>query len=285
MPLYYSFTIKTIAILEMSKVPPQGSEDRSSILQNIVPSGLGFFGSPYKPADAMPTPTQIGVRAGDSMSDVVNAVKGVGYYIDQIGFGGASTGLTQGMGLKPLGVNYFINTGTTCSNGATMWTYMQGIPEGNALGEKVQQAMSDMGMPALRGLAPGMLEDAESGLNPAPLMNSLMGSGYPECEQVEKMVGDLEGHIADPSSNEAWIADLETAYKKGDGLYYQKRWIQRTVNGKKVNLTRDEWVAAKKSFHPDGTPKVEAFEAAMTYPGTVITIGVLCMLALAFVRK
>jgi hypothetical protein len=269
----------------MSAVPPQGSEERTSILQNIVPSGLGFFGSPYKPADAMPTPSQIGVRAGDSMSDVVNAVKGVGYYIDQIGFGGASTGLTQGMGLKPLGVNYFINTGTTCSNGAEMWTYMQGIPEGNALGDRVQQAMSDMGMPALRGLAPGMLEDAENGLNPAPLMNSLLGSGYPECEQVEKMVGDSEGRIADPSSNEAWIADLETAYKKGDGLYYQKRWVQRTVNGKKVDLTRDQWVAAKKGFRPDGTPITEAFEAAMTHPGTVITVGMLCLLAMAFVRR
>jgi hypothetical protein len=269
----------------MSAVPPQGSEARTSILPSMVPSGLGFFGSPYKPADAMPTPSQIGVRAGDSMSDVVNAVKGVGYYIDQIGFGAPSTGLTQGMGLKPLGVNYFINTGAKCSNGAEMWTYMQGIPEGNALGDRVQQAMSDMGMPALRGLAPGMLEDVQNGLNPAPLMNSLLGSGYPECEQVEKMVGDLQGNIADPSSNEAWIADLETAYKKGDGLYYQKRWVQRTVNGKKVDLTRDQWVETKKTFNPDGTPIKEAFEATMTHPGTVITVGILCLLAFAFVRK
>jgi hypothetical protein len=99
------------------------------------------------------------------------------------------------------------------------------------------------------------------------------------------MVGDSEGRIADPSSNEAWIADLETAYKKGDGLYYQKRWVQRTVNGKKVDLTRDQWVAAKKGFRPDGTPITEAFEAAMTHPGTVITVGMLCLLAMAFVRR
>jgi hypothetical protein len=269
----------------MSAVPKQGSEERTSILPSMVPSGLGFFGSPYKPADAMPTPSQIGVRAGDSMSDVVNAVKGVGYYIDQIGFGGPSTGLTNGMGLKPLGVNYFINTGAKCSNGAEMWTYMQGIPEGNALGERVKQAMADMGMPALRGLAPGMLEDAENGLNPAPLMNSLLGSGYPECEQVEKMVGDMTGNIADPSSNEAWIADINTAYKKGDGLYYQKRWVQRTVNGKKVDLTRDQWVATKKTHRPDGTPIKEPFEATMTHPASIITVGVLCLLALAFVRR
>ena len=63
----------------MSAVPKQGSEARTSILPSMVPSGLGFFGSPYKPADAMPTPSQIGVRAGNSMGDVVNAVKKVMY--------------------------------------------------------------------------------------------------------------------------------------------------------------------------------------------------------------
>ena len=269
----------------MSAVPKQGSEARTSILPSMVPNGLGFFGSPYKPADAMPTPSQIGVKPGNSMSDVVNGVKGVGYYIDQIGFGGSSTGLTNGMPLKPLGVNYFINTGAKCSNGAEMWNYMQGIPVGDALGSRVQQAMADMGMPALRGLAPGMLEDAQNGLNPAPLMNSLLGSGYPVCEQVEKMVGDMNGNIADPSSNEAWIADINTAYKKGDGLYYQRRWVQRTVNGKKVDVTRDQWVATKKTFHPDGSPIKEKFEATITHPASIITVGILCLLALAFVRK
>lgn len=269
----------------MSAVPPQGSEKRTSILPSMVPSGIGFFGSPYKPADQMLTPSQIGVRVGDSMGDVVNGIKGVGFYIDQIGFGAPSTGLTNGMPLKPLGVNYFINTGTKCSNGADMWTYIQGIPDGSALGEGVKNAMAQMGMPALRGLAPGMLEDAENGLNPAPLMNTLLGTGYPECEQVERMVGDAYGHIADPSSNEPWIADPTTAYRKGDGLYYQKRWIQRTVNGKKVDLTRDEWISTKKRFNSDGTPIKEGFEDFLTDPRTIITIGVLCMFAMAFVRK
>ena len=270
----------------MAAVPPQGSEQRTSILPSMVPSGLGFLGSPYKPADQMPTPSQIGVRAGDSMGDVVAGIKGVGYYIDQIGFGAPSTGLTNGMDLKPLGVNYFINTGTKCSNGADMWTYMQGIPEGNALGDRVQQAMASMGMPPLKGLAPGMLEDAENGLNPAPLMNSLLGSGYPQCKQVEQMVGDAEGRIADPSSNEAWIADLGTAYRKSDGLYYQKRWVQDTdAQGNKIDLTRDQWITAKKTFHADGTPVSEGFESIMTHPATVITVGVLCILAFAFVRK
>ena len=98
--------------------PQQGSETRTSILPSMVPSGIGFFGSPYKPADAMLAPPQIGVEVGDSMDSVINAVKGVGFYADQIGFGAPSTGLTQGMPLQPLGVNYFMKTGLTCSNGA-----------------------------------------------------------------------------------------------------------------------------------------------------------------------
>ena len=128
----------------MSAVPKQGTEARTSIIPSMAPSGLGFFGSPYSPANAMLTPNEIGVTVGDSMSDVANGVKGVQFYIDQIGFGAPSTGLTNGMPLKPLGVNYFINTGSKCSNGATMWTYMKGIPDGNALGERAKEAMEKM---------------------------------------------------------------------------------------------------------------------------------------------
>ena len=173
-----------------NSAPQQGSEKRTSILPSMVPSGIGFFGSPYKPADAMMTPPQIGVNVGDSMTDVINAVKGVGFYADQIGFGAPSTGLTQGMPLQPLGVNYYIKTGMKCSNGADMWQYMNGIPQGNALGDKIQTVMAEMGLPPLKGLAPGMIEDAEHALNPFPLMNSLFGSGYPQCKQVTLPVGD-----------------------------------------------------------------------------------------------
>jgi len=267
-----------------STVPPQGNEQRTSILPSMVPSELGFFGSPYSPADAMLTPNQIGVTVGDSMNDVANGVKGVGFYIDQIGFGAPSTGLTNGMPLKPLGVNYFVKTGSQCSNGATMWSYIKGIPEGNALGEHVKQAMQEMGLPPLKGLAPGMLEDVEAGLNPAPLMNALLGSGYPQCKQVTLPVGDAYGHIADPSTNTAWISEPETAQASG-GKYYQTRWVQDTDRaGNPINLTRDQWVAAPKTYDADGHPITEGFEAALSRPATMITVGVLCLLAFAFVK-
>jgi len=270
-------------------VPQQGSEKRKSILPTMAPSGIGFFGSPYSPADAMKTPTQIGVNIGSSMGDVINAVKGVGFYADQIGFGAPSTGLTNGMPLKPLGVNYFINTGQTCSNGAEMWQYMQGITEGNALGDKIKGVMADMGLPPLQGLAPGMIEDAERALNPAPLMNALFGSGYPKCKQVTLHVGDSYGRIADDRTGESWISNPETATRQGE-IYVQTRWVQDTNSfGKAISMSRDEWVSAEKTYNLDGTPLspsvAEAFRGFITKPGTVITVGILCILAMAFVKK
>ena len=152
--------------------PQQGSESRTSILPSAVPNELGFFGSPYNPADAMKTPTQLNIKVGSSIGDVVNAIKGVGFYTDQIGFGSPSTGLTNGMPLQPLGVNYFLNTGTICSNGAQMWEYIQGVPDGSALGQKMKTTMAQMGLPPLRGLAPGMIEDMKRALDPCLLYTS-----------------------------------------------------------------------------------------------------------------
>jgi hypothetical protein len=266
--------------------PQQGSEQRTSILPSMIPEGIGFFGSPYKPADAMMTPPQIGVQVGDSMGDVINAVKGVGFYSDQIGFGAPSTGLTQGMPLKPLGVNYFMKTGLTCSNGAEMWQYMQGITQGDALGEKLKDVMAEMGLPPLKGLAPGMIEDAENALNPSPLINALFGSGYPQCKQVTMPVGDAYGRVMDPDTNEDWIGD-STGLQQVDGGYVQTRWVQdKDRLGNPISLTRDQWASTPKTFNSDGTPiqTTEGFQNIMTKPATVITVGVLCLLALAFVK-
>lgn len=266
-------------------VPQQGSENRTSILPSMIPSGIGFFGSPYNPANAMLTPPQIGVKVGDSMDDVINAVKGVGFYTDQIGFGAPSTGLTQGMPLKPLGVNYFMKTGTKCSNGADMWNYMKGIPEGNALGDKIKNSMAEMGLPPLKGLAPGMVEDAENALNPSPLINALLGSGYPQCKQVTLSVGDSYGNIQDPDTGEVWIADPDTATRSGDE-YVQTRWVQDTDNsGNPINLSRDQWVSAPKTFNSDGTPVKEGFENMITKPYTIVAVALLCILALGFIKK
>lgn len=265
----------------MSTVPQQGNETRSTMLPSSQPSGIGFLGSSYSPVDSMKTPPQLGVTVGDSMGDVINAVKGVAFYTDTIGFGESSSGLTAGMPLAPLGINYFLNTGQKCSNGATMYNYFEGIPRGDALGTRIQGVMKDMGMPGLRGLAPGMIEDAKAALNPAPMMNALFGSGYPQCKQVTKQVGDMYGKIRDPSTGEPWIESPETAFSGDGGLMYQTRWIQDTdAQGNPINLTKDQWAKQPKSFNPDGTPikRKEGFDDFLNRPATAATIGILCLL-------
>lgn len=260
----------------------------NSLLPSMIPSGIGFFGSPYNPADAMLTPSQIGVKVGDSMDDVMAGIKGVGFYADQIGFGAPSTKLTEKMRIKPLGINYFIKTGSKCSNGADMWYYMKGIPDGNALGEKMKRVMAEMNMPELKGLAPGMIEDAKNALNPAPLMGALFGSGYPKCKQVELMVGDAYGEIEDGATGEKWLADNIGLTYKGNG-YVQKKWIQDTTSdGTSINLTREQWESTPKSYNPDGTiikPKVtDGFENMITHPSIIILLGIICLFGLGIIR-
>lgn len=270
--------------------PPQGTETRTSILPTGAPQGLGFFGSPYSPADAMPSPPQVGVSSGSSMSNVIDAVKGVAFYTDMIGFGAPSSGLTQGMPVKPLGVNYFMKTGGQCSNGADMYMYFQGIPQGTALGGRVAQTMQEMGLPPLKGLAPGMIEDAENALNPESLLNTLFGTGYPQCKQSTLMVGDPYGNIADPVDGTPWIDQTIPASRGADGLYYQTQWIQDTDSqGNPIYLTEDQWAAAPKTYNPDGTlisttpTTTETFVDTITKPVSIVSIGLLCAIAFGVV--
>jgi hypothetical protein len=265
-----------------ANVPQQGNESRLSILPSTAPSGIGFLGSPYSPADALQTPAQIGVRVGNSMSDVVNAVKGVAFYTDMIGFGESSSALTSGMPLAPLGVNYFLKTGQKCSNGADMYTYFEGIPRGDVLGTRVQGAMKEMGLPQLRGLAPGMMEDAKSALNPGPMLNALFGSGYPQCRLEKRQVGDLYGKVRDPTTGEAWIDDIDSAVQGSDGLMYQEKWVQdRDSAGNPISLSREQWAKTPKTYNADGTPRLkkEGFVGTMTHPATLGAVAVLGLIA------
>ena len=267
----------------------QGDENRLSLLPSDKPAGLGFFGSPYSVADSLLTPPEVGVHKGDEMGAVMDSVKGMAFYMDMIGFGESSNRLTKNMpagaDLKPLGINYFMNTGQQCSNGADMWQYYEGIPQGNALGKKVATAMKQMGLPALRGLAPGMLEDAEGALNPSPLLNAMLGSGYPQCKRVRLMVGDAYGHIFDKDTGANWIEDPETATKGPDNLMYQTRWVQDTdKQGNPITLKREEWAKEEKIYNADGTEKTTSgFTDMLTSPTSMAVVGILLVVAFGFV--
>jgi len=269
------------------KSPPMGNETASSLLPAAAPSGLGFFGSPYNPADALPTPKKIGVQDGDSLDSVIDAVKGVAYYTDAIGFGESTSFLSRGMGLKPLGVNYFMNTGQTCSNGAGMYQYFEGIPRGDALGGTIGKAMAEQNM-ALKGLVPGMMEDVKGALNPMPLLNAMLGSGYPQCKQVTLQVGDTNGNIADPATRTPWIEDPGMAFRGQRGLMYQTRWVLDTDStGIGITLNKTQYDKTPKTMNKDGTPKrKESFTSSMlTTASSAAVVTILLLVAYGCISK
>lgn len=247
-----------------------GNDSRANVLPVATASGPGFLGPNYNPADELTAPAQIGVKRGDSLDSVIGAVKGVVYYTDMIGFGESSSPFTKGMpGLKPLGVNYFLHTGAQCSNGAEMWEYVQTIPTGSALGENVKNAIADMGLPQLRGMAPGILEDAEAALDPSPILNAVGGSGYPQCRLMKLPIGNFDGQITNRDG--ALIVDPNGLLRTGGGRYFQEHWIQdRTpppvrhhgesdldfyLRGTPVQLPYDEWDKQPKNYRADGCLK------------------------------
>lgn len=272
-----------------------GNDARKNVLPVKPASGPGFLGPNYNPADEMLPPADINVRRGDSLESVTDAVKGVIYYGDMIGFGGPSSGFTQGMkGLRPLGVNYFINSGLTCSNGATMWEYVETIPNGSALGDKVRNALASVGLPQLRGMAPGMVEDVKFALDPAPVINAVVGSGYPQCRLVKRMVGDSNGQIQNVDGQ--LLVDPMGIIKGRDGRFYQERWIQDRepvvgsktgetpeqafARGDPIQLAYEDWQAAPKKYKEDGC-LVDKTDTSTIQPGfckkavrsQIITLG------------
>ncbi len=158
---------------------------------------MGTFGPPYDPSDELVIPSQIGVRNEGTLDATIDAVRGVAFYADMIGFGAPSNGFTRNMAVPPypLGVNYFLKTSQKCSNGEPMYEYVEGIPTGTALGARMQAALAGMGYPPLKGLGPGMVEDVKDALNPKPLVRALFGSAYPRCKQVKQRVGSSVNRI------------------------------------------------------------------------------------------
>ena len=272
-----------------------GNDARKNVLPVKPASGPGFLGPNYNPADEMLPPASIGVKRGSDLNDVTRAVRGVIYYGDMIGFGKSSNPLTAGMdGLRPLGVNYFINSGLTCSNGATMWEYVETIPNGSALGAKIQQALAKVDLPQLRGMAPGMVEDVKFALDPAPVINAVVGSGYPQCRLVKRMVGADEGATIQNVDGQL-IVDPVGIIKGKDNKFYQERWIQDReymkpkgdenpdqtfARGDPIQLAYEDWQAAPKKYKEDGC-LIDKTDTSTIQPGfckkavrsQIITLG------------
>lgn len=210
----------------------------------------GFFGPEYSYADDIKLPGQIGVRQEPSFGAILDSVGGVNYYIDQIAFGGA-TGF-DGQQVSPLGVRYFLNTEMMCSNGASMSEYFDGVTKGDLLGQRVKDGLASAGLPGLRGLAPGMMENARDALDPRPIFEAIVGGGYPVCQQVKCPVGTEAGHISNSSSPDKPYIMGELKWE--GGIPYQTRWVKGyDEKGNALNLSREEFAALPKCYNADGT--------------------------------
>jgi hypothetical protein len=260
----------------MASASQLGAETRAKILPSTDTKGLGFLGPSYDYSDELVPPAALGVRREGSMGAVIAGVKGVGYYVDTIGFGESSNPLTRGMPFIHYGVNYFLKTGAQCSNGADAWSYMEMIPKGDAFGENVQKAIAGIGVAQLRGLAPGIIEDAKAAMNPAPLFKSLFGSGYPVCKKVTRLVGDELGRIADAKGN-YWVDQPSTVFWQG-GKAYQTKWVVDRM------VDKEEYDSEEATLNPDGTPiqekPAEGFEGnkglsvtSLAFIAAILAIG------------
>ena len=205
------------------------------------------LGPTYDYSSEIKTPGDIGVRMGDgSWGGITRAAAGVDYYSSVIGYG-ESTGMAldgdgnpkSGMEQHPMGLRYFIKSGGQCSNGADIYQYVNTIPSGlpGRLGKEIEDTLGVH----LRGLAPGIFEDAAKALNPAPMFNAVTNSGFVACRKVSLPVGDANGNIMSAVAKDKtwWIDPSRDRVTTGpDGKPQVAHWIfDRWVSEEEYNAT------------------------------------------------
>ena len=213
-----------------------------------VQDDYGFFGPEYSFADNIPLPGEVGARKESSFSGIFDSVGAVNYYMDVIGFGGPT--FFDGHNPQPMGIRYHLNTGMKCSNGATLSEYYDGVTRGDLLGDRVAAGLASAGLPGLKGLAPGMLENARDALDPRPIFAAVTATGYPVCQQVACPVGDVNGNIRDVTGQSFILGDTTSI----GGIPHQVRWVQAyDADGNALQISKDEFAATPKCYNADGS--------------------------------
>lgn len=210
----------------------------------------GFFGPNYSFDNSIPLPGQLNVRNDPSFDAIFDNVGAMNYYVDTIAFG--SPTFLDKNNPQPLGIRYFLNTGMKCSNGATMSEYFDGVTRGDLLGDHIAAGLASAGLPGLRGLGPGILENARDALDPRPIFSALSGTGYPVCQQVTCPVGDVQGRLKDATTgSQVILGDVEWI----NGVPQQRRWVQayNPTTDSAIQVTKDEFGAQPKCWNADGT--------------------------------
>lgn len=179
------------------------SNDSANLKTNIV-------GPEYSYADNISGPSALGIGSDGTFSQLGRNASGISYYVQQL--------IT---GDPPLGNQFFINTGGTCTatDGSiqSRSNYINNMSSGSAA---MPAAMSELGTD-FNGLIPGVVDDIE-GLNPLHLFSALMADASPACScyQCPTTSGRQYGFLSpdlttDLATSQCQVVDMQNCVDTG----------------------------------------------------------------------
>jgi hypothetical protein len=243
---------------------------------------MAALGPYYNYSDELKYPSEIPLRRdGDIFSGpgaIEKNVIGVQYYVNAMATGtsvGAVANYSD-MAQSPMGLNYFIDTGLQCSNGASMNQYISTIPTGlpGATGAKLKVAVGGN----LQGLAPGVLQDTINALNPMPYFNAAIGTGFPKCTLMEAPVGNVNGELksrfgkpvdkygtmvpniwVDPTTEKVYYKTLPpgdgTKYVPSGPQPFVRRWVfDKWISQDEYKWTQEQLKKMGRFYSPSFVP-------------------------------
>ena len=138
------------------------------------------------------TPSQLGMSAGSSLSNIEDGVAGLVNYITLL-LEGTSEASSTG---RPLGNQYFLQTNQNCVNTdnstVTRSLYVNNVPSGG-LGLIPDGGMGQ-NFSSFQGLLPGALEDILS-LSQIDFMSAFSNVGLPKCQYVTLQTIDNNNNV------------------------------------------------------------------------------------------
>jgi hypothetical protein len=132
------------------------------------------MGPSYSYMEHIKPPSELGVGSRGTIGQISTNTGAIGSYIKYMISGPA------------LGNRYFVNTGGSCQASdksvQPRYNYINNVTSGaDVLPQSMKSSLGGIAS-NFDGLIPGMMEDAEGGLNPVHLFSSLSADSTPACE-------------------------------------------------------------------------------------------------------
>ena len=143
---------------------------KNSMWSNLSSKSQDILGPDYSYADNIRPPSSLGVGSSGTFSQIGRNANGIFYYISSLISGN-----------PPLGNQFYINTGGTCTapDGQlrSRYNYVNNKSSGANM---VPASMREVGS-SFNGLIPGVVSDI-GGLNPTYIFSSLVADASPPCQ-------------------------------------------------------------------------------------------------------